>query len=493
MWDLPGPGIEPASPALAGRSFTTGPPGKSSMFLLKGTMQWQIQSFLAPLVVSYSCAPCQAKGRGWLTTEWIKSLGALEVKNLPANAEDIRDAGSIPGSEDPLEEGLATHSGILENPMDRGAWRATVHGVAKGWTQLKWLSSSSPLAKQGLQIQVILWYEELQNAQDTSSAILILICTIRDILLHSKIRNHISKLIHNQTTHHPSASSSHYPPALLFPFQSVNLFSSLLLSSSSCFFPHTCPAHSVNCFPRDAWSLHPFWWSSICVSASFLPLPAPSLPSSYTPSLPLPLSFSPFSDTPGGHASFLLSFPLVVTLDPPSLPAPCSSAAQVSSSFILSPHSMWSASPLVALPYRWSKALLCYSLSVTNWHLPSTHMPVVMFGCESWTIKKIDHRRTDAFVLWSWRWLLRVPWTARRSHQSILKEVNQEYSLEGQMLKLKFQYFGHLMARANSSAKTLMQQKMRRLHTVTDSMSLSKLREIVEDRRAWYAAVLGAT
>ena len=120
-------------------------------------------------------------------------------------------------------------------------------------------------------------------------------------------------------------------------------------------------------------------------------------------------------------------------------------------------------------------------------------MPVVMFGCESWTIKKIEHRRIDAFVLWSWRWLLRVPWTARRSHQSILKEVNQEYSLEGQMLKLKFQYFGHLMARANSSAKTLMQQKMRRLHTVTDSMSLSKLREIVEDRRAWYAAVLGAT
>ena len=86
-------------------------------------------------------------------------------------------------------------------------------------------------------------------------------------------------------------------------------------------------------------------------------------------------------------------------------------------------------------------------------------------------------------------------WTARRSHQSILKEVNQEYSLEGQMLKLKFQYFGHLMARANSSTKTLMQQKMRRLHTITDSMSvsLSKLREIVEDRRAWCAAVLGAT
>ena len=123
--------------------------------------------------------------------------------------------------------------------------------------------------------------------------------------------------------------------------------------------------------------------------------------------------------------------------------------------------------------------------------------PVVMHGCESWTIKKAEHRRIEAFKLWCWRRLLRVPWTARRSNQSILKEVNPEHSLEGLMLKLKLQYFGHLMQRANSLEKTLMllktegkrrrgQQRMRWLECITDSMdvNLSKLQETAEDREA---------
>ena len=152
----------------------------------------------------------------------------------------------------------------------------------------------------------------------------------------------------------------------------------------------------------------------------------------------------------------------------------------------------------------WRTKPTCKGQRVMNQLVKAMVLPLVMYGCENWTIKKAEHQRIDAFELWRWRRHLRVPFRARRSNQSVLKEINPEYSLEGLMLKLKLQYVGYLMRRAGSLEKTLMQgkiegrrrrgwQKIRWLDSIIDSMdmNLSKLQEMVKNREAWCAAVHG--
>ena len=169
---------------------------------------------------------------------------------------------------------------------------------------------------------------------------------------------------------------------------------------------------------------------------------------------------------------------------------------------------MWYLLPGTKAMTNLDSVLKCRDITLlTKVHIVKAMVfPVVMYGYESWTVKKTEHWRTDAFELWSWRRLLRAPWTARRSNQSILKEINSEYSLEGLTLKPKLHYFGHLMQSTDSFEKTLLLgkieggrrrgwQRKRRLDGIIDSvdMSLSKLQEMVKDREGWHAAIPGVT